>query len=83
MTLQLTLAHPNMTLQQLISMAQEIIQSRQQQIQQQQQAAMASQLHSHPVFARLNPEQQRQLSAMQPHQIRQARSYRLQHELAC
>lgn len=71
MTLQLTMAHPNLSLQQLISMAQNIIHTRQQQAEQQQQAAMASQLHSHPVFARLSPEQQRQLSTMQPHQIRQ------------
>lgn len=72
MTLQLTMAHHNLSLQQLISMAQTIIHNRQQQAEQQQQAAMASQLQSHPVFARLNPEQQRQLTAMQPHQIRQA-----------
>jgi hypothetical protein len=71
MTLQLAMAHPNLTLQQIISMAQNIINHRQQQVEQQQHAEMASQLQNHPVFARLNPEQQRQLSSMQPHQIRQ------------
>jgi hypothetical protein len=67
--LQLCGQHPQATLQELIQMAQNTVAA-----QQQQQHQMHMQLANHPIFSRLTPDQQRQLTTLPPNQIRSVRS---------